>query len=1214
MEPETDRDPENGTSPAVRMEALADNESTVNQAGRDLHVHFEQGVRRAIPVRPATQAPYPGLAAFTADQQDIFFGRDRQIAELLALIDENVAVGGIHVLLAASGAGKTSLLHAGVIPRLRHGVLPGSAGWTVVALTPTDDPVAELSDRLREVESKEPLLVVVDQFEQLYTACPEDRREGFVQLLSKISSSGADPRCLVVVAVRSDFFEACARSSTLRESLQRRALVLGPMSIAEVRTAITAPAATFGLTLESGLVEVLLRDLGFAAGAASGDAEVERAAAKLPLLAHALRSTWRQRHGDTLTIAGYGESGGVSRAVTQSAETIFSSLSKEQQSVARAVFLRLTWIGDGFEVARRRVSATELHEAVDSPHLSNVLERFTAQRLLARDGDHVEITHEALLQAWPRLRSWLDDDRAGNITRQEIRLAATEWASSGGDPDLLYRGARLETATAWVSTTTGEVDSAARLFINTSTGHATRQRRIRRAVLALLMTLALVAVVGGVAALQQARIASEQERLAFASAISANADRLRLDDVATAAQLDMRAYDLRPDGTAYTNLVESGNASLSFALEGHTSDVMAVAYSPDGRILATGGADDSIRFWGLAGTAAPVLSGVAVTARPVLSIAFVDGDTVAVGESGGGIEVFRVRDASRVGSVLQAHRENVNALSYSARTGILASAGEEGAIRFWAIRSGLPFEPAGRDISTAGVGVTSLDFDAYGSTFVEGRADGSIATWDVRNFDRPYLLATMPVHDERLTAVAYSSDARLIASGSFDGTVQLLGSQNKSSLTTEAERLTPGVGAVASLAYSPDDLTLAVAGYTGEVVMYSLVDPTEPRYQWMPLRGHLGDVGSIAFSPDGKTLASGGRDHLARVWHLRNSYIAVPGPVRGVDYLPEGDRLALWTESGIQIWDVATEGGSPRVERTWASPYPGKLGAFALSEDSRWMAAGDENGFIHFWKAGTGGFEYVSSLQSEVGWITAMEIDQDSGLLAVGGTSGEIRLVDLRTPTPSSYPTTLTGHEGDVASLTFSRDSRTLLSAGTDTDIRVWNVAAPATPTQLSHRPHAHTDLGTTVSYSPDGLTIVTASYDNTARLWRLDNTLNLVATGEPIDDASSFLMSVAWADDGALLATGSWDSQVRLYTVNESGDAAPRGDSLRNQGTAVSSLDFSPDGRTLAVGGTNGIVLLLSLDAEVLKSRICASSSLDEASWHEAMRSDVEFVPACGS
>ena len=180
------------------------------------------------------------------------------------------------------------------------------------------------------------LPVVIDQFEELYTQCPDARRrEDFIQLLSDISSEGERARCLVLAAVRSDFFEDCARSATLRESLQRRALVLGPMTVGEVRTAITAPADQFDLTLEPGLVEILIRDLGFSTDAPTSGGAAETAAAKLPLLAHALRATWRQRHGDTLTVAGYGGSGGLNRAIATSAEKIYASLPGDGKDVGR---------------------------------------------------------------------------------------------------------------------------------------------------------------------------------------------------------------------------------------------------------------------------------------------------------------------------------------------------------------------------------------------------------------------------------------------------------------------------------------------------------------------------------------------------------------------------------------------------------------------------------------------------------------------------------------------------------------------------------------------------------------------------------------------------------------------------------------------------------------------------------------------------------------
>ena len=171
------------------------------------------------------------------------------------------------------------------------------------------------------------------------------------------------------------------------------------------------------------------------------------------MLAHALRATWQQRHGRTLTVDGYRNTGGIHRAVATTAENVFTRLDPAGQHVARTLFLRLVRIGDGTEDTRRRLARADLLRGLDPGTVGPVVDAFTQGRLLTKEQDTVEITHEALLHAWPRLRQWIDTDRAGNLTRQELDDAAAAWDREGRDTAGLYRGNRLEAARTWATST-----------------------------------------------------------------------------------------------------------------------------------------------------------------------------------------------------------------------------------------------------------------------------------------------------------------------------------------------------------------------------------------------------------------------------------------------------------------------------------------------------------------------------------------------------------------------------------------------------------------------------------------------------------------------------------------------------------------------------------------------------------------------------------------
>jgi hypothetical protein len=349
---------------SVHLQAQASGQASITQAGRDVHQHFTDGVRRARVVAAGEpgECPYPGLFSFTRDEARWFCGRDQLTSDLVGLLDERLRTGGMQIVVAPSGAGKSSLIHAGLLTKLAAGALPGSSQWPQLTLTPTADPLAALAAEVAGLTGVDPkpgvtdpqallrdvaarVVVVVDQFEELFTLCAdEQQRRAFIDLLHDM----AEARALVVLGVRADFYAACADHPRLRTALQDRPLVVGPMSEDELREAVLFPARDVGLDVEDGLIELLLRDLADTEGGTSAPGTARYTAGRLPLLAHALRGTWREcQPGHTLSVDGYLATGGIHRAVAHTAEEVFTGLTEAGQRVARTMFLRLIKIGDG---------------------------------------------------------------------------------------------------------------------------------------------------------------------------------------------------------------------------------------------------------------------------------------------------------------------------------------------------------------------------------------------------------------------------------------------------------------------------------------------------------------------------------------------------------------------------------------------------------------------------------------------------------------------------------------------------------------------------------------------------------------------------------------------------------------------------------------------------------------------------------------------------
>jgi hypothetical protein len=411
---------------------------------------------------------------------------------------------------------------------------------------------------LKKVGGGARLLLVVDQFEELFTACKDEaEKQAFLDnVLTAVAPETAGPT-LVVLTLRADFYALCAQYANLREAIAAQQEYIGPMEAEELRRAIEKPGARGGWTFESGLVDLLLRDVG-----AGENRQPEPGA--LPLLSHALLETWKRRGGRTLTLKGYDESGGVRGAIAKTAETVYGQLSPESQPIARNIFLRLTELGEGTGDGRlpsldtrRRASLDELITDVRlQPLVESVLKVLADARLITTGERAAEVAHQALIREWPALRGWLDENREGLRLHRHLTGAAGAWATKlNRDPGELYRGARLTQAVEWAKSNDEQLNLLEREFLAASKDLAEREAaereaqkqreleaakrvaeaaqklaeterqaavrmRVRNRVImgvgAVAIALAIVALVFGARANQNAALAERQAQIAFA--------------------------------------------------------------------------------------------------------------------------------------------------------------------------------------------------------------------------------------------------------------------------------------------------------------------------------------------------------------------------------------------------------------------------------------------------------------------------------------------------------------------------------------------------------------------------------------------------------------------------------------------------------------------------------------------------------------------------
>ena len=543
----------------------------------------------AIEVDTVEICPFKGLASFESADTEFFCGRERVVEELVSRLADASLVG----IIGPSGIGKSSILRAGLIPRLAAGALPGSAHWRTVLVRPGAQPTDELIALLSESrDAEERLILAVDQLEEVFTACADEQeRTDFFQTLA---DAALDPGRTTVVAVslRADFYGRCAAYPAFARLLSRNHVLVGPMQRDELTRAVTIPSTRAGLELEEGLVAALIADIGEEPGG-------------LPLLSTTLLELWRRRNGRTLRLSDYRENGGVHGAVGRLAETAYGQLSTSQRETARSLMLRLA-AGEPGAVVRRRVAAADLTRGdTTAVHVLDVL---VAERLLTVDDGAVEVAHEALLREWPRMRQWLEEERDARRLHADLGAAARAWDDRGRDAADLQRGARLAATLDWAAGHDGELDEREQTFLEASRAQSEREllaqkrrnRRLKGLVVAIA-TLLVVALAAGAVALAQRGHARHEATVALARQLGAQA--LTEPRIDRSMLLAREALNLgtstQTQGTLLATLLRSPAAIATFASP-ITSRPQRLSVSPDGRTLAVSDNNAAVRFYDLA--------------------------------------------------------------------------------------------------------------------------------------------------------------------------------------------------------------------------------------------------------------------------------------------------------------------------------------------------------------------------------------------------------------------------------------------------------------------------------------------------------------------------------------------------------------------------------------------------------------------------------------
>ncbi|MGB7875218.1 MAG: WD40 repeat domain-containing protein [Anaerolineales bacterium] len=1179
--------------------------------------------------------PYVGPRAFQTGER--LYGRDRDILNLHYLfLAERVVL-----LFSPSGAGKTSLIQAGLIPKLKEkfGFIPVirvnqeppeslrneksfnrytfSTLLSLEETLPDDErsPVKELAELTlsvyltqrfqsekepdQESEQAKPVFeaLIFDQFEEILTTDPNDY-DGKKVFFDQLGEALGDSRRWALFSTREDYvaaFEPYQAAIPTRFANHYRLDFLRAESALE---AIQKPAREAGVEFTDNAARKLIDDLRqIQVQRLDGTLEAEQGRYVEPVqLQVVCYRLWNSLSSDEAEI--------TEKHISSvgSVDESLSAYYAEQVSLAEERYrtperLMREWFNDRL-ITKQGTRGQVMLEPEKSSGLDNDVIRFMESAHLVRAEKRAgstwfELTHDRLIEP---LRTDNEKWSANNLSL--LQQQASVWQRQNRPESLLLRDKELAASKLWAEAHQAELLPVEVDFLAASVQQEARElrRKQQNRIISVLGIAAMVLAAISFLAFRRANIqsieAQKQELLARSGQLAAQSQALLEENPQRSLLLAIEANSaMQPGEQSPASAEEALRATLKdphgLPLPGHEELVNALAFSSDGRWLATGSQDGTVRLWDVSKLPQSVDPQIlSEHESEVIALAFSpDGRWLATGGADGTARLWDLQSATPVDHpvVLSGHKGSIFTLAFSPDRHWLATGGADGTARLWNLDITNPDQDPLVFASQDGW-VQILAFSPDGRLLATGGPQ-TVWLWHLDDPDPASSPTILSGHDRLVRTLGFSPDGRWLASGSEDATARLWDLNSPDPVENSYE-LSGHSDWVNALAFSPDGRWLATGSGDNTARLWDMSTLGES-INSIVLPGHTGPIRTLTFSPDGLWLVTGGQDHTVRLWDVNADAPAVnPRVFRGHDnwvnalaFNPDGRWLATGSQDGdVRLWDqVYTDlNENPLVLRG----HEGGIRTLAFSQDNHWLATGGADATVRLWYVNAGNLATDGFiLRRHTGWINTLTFSSDGRWLASAGGDQKALLWDLESSQLLESPIELSGHSGEILSMVFSPDGRWLATGGAEGISRLWDLNAPnpsAAPIEL----RGHTDGITALAFSPDGHWLATGSADNTVRLWDLTSadiaTNSIELTGHRDD-----ILTLAFSPNGRWLATGSGDfaPAVLLWDLRSSNPAdTPK--ELPGHTKAVSALAFSPDGHWLATGSWDSTARLWDLSA----------------------------------